>query len=44
MDPKFLQNQRFAKKNNKSEQKHTAQRAKGTVDHFGEKIWNVSVI
>eukprot|EP00283_Hemiselmis_rufescens_P008567 CAMPEP_0173419790 /NCGR_PEP_ID=MMETSP1357-20121228/1506_1 /TAXON_ID=77926 /ORGANISM="Hemiselmis rufescens, Strain PCC563" /LENGTH=72 /DNA_ID=CAMNT_0014382487 /DNA_START=23 /DNA_END=241 /DNA_ORIENTATION=+ len=38
MDPKFLRNAKFAKKNNKAGQKHTAQRARGAVDHFGNKL------
>ncbi|EKX36630.1 large subunit ribosomal protein L29e_1, cytoplasmic [Guillardia theta CCMP2712] len=38
MDPKFIRNQKFAKKNNKATQKHTSQRVKGTVDHFGVKL------
>jgi hypothetical protein len=37
MDPKYLRNQKFAKKNNKTEQKHTAQRVKGASDHYGNK-------
>jgi hypothetical protein len=35
MDPKFIRNQKFAKKNQKSEQTHKAQRVKGKFDHFG---------
>eukprot|EP00281_Chroomonas_sp_CCMP1168_P018560 CAMPEP_0206234654 /NCGR_PEP_ID=MMETSP0047_2-20121206/12708_1 /ASSEMBLY_ACC=CAM_ASM_000192 /TAXON_ID=195065 /ORGANISM="Chroomonas mesostigmatica_cf, Strain CCMP1168" /LENGTH=72 /DNA_ID=CAMNT_0053658759 /DNA_START=269 /DNA_END=487 /DNA_ORIENTATION=+ len=38
MDPKFLRNQKFAKKNSKAGQSHTAQRVKGAVDHFGNKL------
>ena len=38
MDAKFLRNQKFAKSGKSNPPKHTAQRVKGTVDHFGNPL------
>ena len=38
MDPKFLRNQKFAKKNNKGVTKHPKTRVKGKTDHYGKPV------
>jgi len=35
MDPKFLRNQKYAKKNNAAAKAHPKNRSKGKTDHFG---------
>mmetsp|Transcript_48153 Transcript_48153/g.75215 ORF Transcript_48153/g.75215 Transcript_48153/m.75215 type:complete len:82 (-) Transcript_48153:1195-1440(-) len=38
MCPKFLCNQKFAKKNSKAPENHPKQRVKGSCDHYGNAL------